>query len=306
MLAAGCQSDKAGPCQLALAAAIPFTVQSLHMAVSPQLNAETTDMWVDTGAQYTTLSTAAASRLALKIRALPGYFEGIGGRTQVYGFVAHSLQIGRLHGKDFELAAANMGLSGNGHVVDGLLGSDFLAAYDVDVDIADSRVALYKTTGTCGRPVTALGGELYVVALSSRFTSNDPRPHIGVRIEGRKLVALVDTGAPYSALFRDSASRIGLDTASFATDLHFRQRGVGPGAPKAVRHVLTPVSIGELTVSHLPVAIIDQAAPADADMILGMDFMSRVHTWFSFSSRNLVLQYPSLPSPPLPAFPPEH
>ena len=63
---------------------------------------------------------------------------------------------------------------------------------------------------------------------------------------------------------------------------------------------LTPVTIGGLTVTHLPVAIIDQAAPDDTDMILGMDFMSRVHTWFSFSSKTLILQYPFLPSPHLP------
>ncbi len=297
LLLAACDPGQVGSCQLARAAVIPFTVQSHHVAISPLLNGEPTDMMVDTGAQLTTLTTLAARRLSLRLEPLPGHIEGIGGTSQAYGFVARTLQIGRLHGRNFQLAAANMGPAGRGDFGDGLFGADFLAAYDVDIDVPGRDVILYKTTGLCAKPIAALDGDLYVVPLLAGFTSNDARPHIRVQIGGKTLVALVDTGAPYSVLFRDPARRIGLDTASLSTDRHLRAGGVGPGTRDAVRHVLTPVTIGDLTVSHLPVAIIDEGAPQDADMLLGMDFMSRVHTWFSFSSHNLVLQYPLRPSP---------
>jgi len=35
-------------------------------------------------------------------------------------------------------------------------------------------------------------------------------------------------------------------------------------------------------------------------MLLGADFQARVHLWISYSSRTLIMQYPALPSPPIP------
>jgi hypothetical protein len=48
----------------------------------------------------------------------------------------------------------------------------------------------------------------------------------------------------------------------------------------------------------MPVEIVDQRSDEDADMLLGLDFLSRVHVWLSFSSRTLVMQYLPEPSPP--------
>ena len=252
-------------------------------------------MIVDTGASATMLTTAAADRLALRLEALPRFIDGIGGRQQAFGFVARSFQIGRLHGRNFALAAADLGSARQARFEDGLFGADFLAAYDLDVDVPDGRVVLYRASGGCSNPSAALDGNLYVVPLLASHVG-DSRPHVRVQIGGKTLTALVDTGAPRSVLFRDPARRIGLDMAALNTDQHVRAGGVGPATPDAVRHVLAPVTIGELVVTHLPVTIIDQRAPEDADMLLGMDFLSRVHAWFSFSSQNLVLQYPPVAS----------
>ncbi len=254
-------------------------------------------MWLDTGAQITTLTTDAARRLSLSLTMLNGSVEGIGGRSTAYGFVARSFQIGRLRGRNFQLVASDLGLSHRGIPTDGLLGDDFLAAYDVDLDLPDGKAILFKTAGDCSRPGADLGGELYTVPMFAGATSNDLRPHVRVSIAGKTLVAILDTGAPGSVLFRDTARKIGLQPASLATDPQFHTSGVGQRSPGAVLHVLTPIEIGDLTVSHLPVAIIDQAAPADSDMLLGLDFLARVHTWLSFSSHTVIFQYPALSSP---------
>ncbi len=69
--------------------------------------------------------------------------------------------------------------------------------------------------------------------------------------------------------------------------------------------------IGDLVLRDVPVRIIDQAnpgtdarfvsllldnrfAPASvADVLLGADFLRRVHVWISHSSQLLVMQYPA-------------
>ncbi len=257
-------------------------------------------MWFDTGAQATMLTTTAAARLSLSLMPLRGRLEGIGGSSAAYGFTARNFQIGRLRGHNFQLLAGDLGLSRPGHITDGLLGADFLAAYDIDLDFPEHKAILFKTAGDCARPSAALGGDLYTVPMVSPSGSADPRPHVRVSIAGKTLIAVLDTGAPVSLLFRDAARRIGVLPSALAAGLHFRARGVGSGTTAAVRHVLAPVEVGDLTVSNLAAAIVDQAAPADADMLLGLDFLFRVHTWLSFSSRSLILQYPALPSPAAP------
>ena len=111
----------------------------------------------------------------------------------------------------------------------------------------------------------------------------------------------MDTGAPLSLLYRDSAQRIGLDPQQLAADPRLNVAGTGPSRPGALLHVLTPVTMGELTIEKYPVAIVNEPSVLGVDMLLGLDLLSRVHPWFSFSSHMLILQVPPSPSRPSPA-----
>ncbi len=301
LFVAGCQATPSEPCRLGRATDVPLTLRDGHLFAAPVLNGKPTAMWFDTGAQITTLTTTAASRLSLTLMPLRGSLEGVGGGNLAYGFTARSFQIGRLRGHNFQLLAADLGLSRPGRETDGLLGADFLASYDVDLDLPDNKAVLFKTVGDCTKPTAALGGDLYIVPMSDAAGDTDPRPHIRVNVAGKALTAVLDTGAPGSLLFRDAARSVGLRLSALTMDPHFRAAGTGSGTTGAVSHTLAALVVGDLTISNLPVTIVDQAAPADADMLLGLDFMSRVHTWLSFSSRSIILQYPPLPSPAAPS-----
>ena len=269
------------------------------MIAEARLNGQPTAMVVDTGANITTLSRSSADRLRLSLELLHGWSEGIGGSQTAYGFDTRSYAIGRLHGSHFRLLASDLG-SVEHTGVDGLFGSDFLGAYDVDIDLPDRKVRLFKPIGGCSEdtPRTALSGELYTVPMVA--LPQEDRPVVEVQVAGKTLRAMVDTGAPGSVIFRDSARRIGLDPRALPADRKFHVGGIGPSRPDAVLHVLAPVTMGEITISNLPVAIIDQRSMQGVDMLLGLDLLSRAHAWFSFSSHTLVLQYPPLASPPVP------
>ncbi len=269
------------------------------MVAEALLNGHSTSMIVDTGANITALAKSSADRLNLSLERLSGSSEGIGGSQINYGFETRSYQIGRLHGRRFRLLASEMGSVGQTGV-DGLFGSDFLSAYDVDVDLPERTVKLFRPVGGCtaDHPKAALSGELYAVPMIA--VADDDRPLVNVQVGGRTLRALVDTGAPISVIFRDSARRIGLDTRQFPADRRFHVGGIGPAQPGAVLHVLAPVTMGEVTIYNFPVAVIDQRSPRNSDMLLGLDLLSRAHPWFSFSSHTLILQVPPLASPPSP------
>ena len=282
---------------MGLATDIPLRFEMDHVFAAPLLNGRPTNMILDTGAQGTTLTKEAAERLGLPLLALNGYAEGIGGLAGLYGFVADTYQIGRLTGRHFRLTASDMSISSPEVSVDGLLGVDFLAPYDLDLDLPEQKAVLYSVVDGCSAPSTALDGSLYIVPFV-HINPIDARPRITVQIGGKKLIALVDSGSDDTAIFRNAARRLGLEISQLTADPHYLAQGVGPRTPSAARHVMeTPISVGELTIQNMPVSIIDQRSTDDVDVLLGMDFLMRVHAWFSFSSHTLILQFPPRPSP---------
>ena len=301
LLVAGCQAGAPQQCRMGLATDVPLRFEMGHLFAAPLLNGRPTNMVLDTGAQGTTLSKEAAGRLGLPLLALNGYAEGIGGSAGLYGFMAETYQIGRLTGRHFRLTASEMSLSSPEITVDGLLGVDFLAAYDLDLDLLAQKATLYAAVDGCTAPSSALDGSLYVVPFV-HIDPLDPRPRINVEIGGKTLIALVDTGSDDTVIFRNAARRLGLEISQLTADPHYLAQGVGPRTPDAARHVMeTPISVGELTIQNMPVSIINQRSTDEVDMLLGLDFLMRVHAWFSFSSHTLILQFPPRPSPHAPS-----
>jgi len=288
------------PCSLAFATALPLRF-SFDQALTPAvLDGQTTSMVLDTGSQFTLVTKSTADRMNLAIVAARGEINGIGGSRGVYVFSARSFQIGRLQGKSLPLMVSDFVLSPGGRPADGLLGADFLASYDVDLDFPASQARLFRVLGTCSAAPTTLGGQLFQAPLVGSDRKLDTRPFVRVQVAGKTLLAAVDSGAAHTLIFGNAARRIGLRLEDLAQEPHFRARGLGPDTPVIVRHVMTPITIGEVTFRNLPVAIMDESSPDNTDMLLGLDFLSHMHVWLSFSSQMMMMQYPPEPSPPVP------
>jgi predicted aspartyl protease len=298
---AGCQAENASaPCSLSFATDLPLTFRHAAVLTPTLLDGQPTSMMLDTGSQFTVVSKGTADRMNLDIFALRGEMSGIGGSRGAYAFSAETFQLGRLQGKSLPLMVSELALSPGGQPVDGLLGSDFLASYDVDLDFPAARARLFKPNGHCPVPPVVLDEPLYQAKLVRSEHPLDERPFVWVQTLGKPLLAAVDSGAAHTLIFRNAARRLGLRFEDLAAEPHFRARGVGPETPILVRHVMTPITIGEVTIANLPVAILDEPSPDSTDMLLGMDFLTEVHVWLSFSSRTMFMQYPPKPSPALP------
>jgi predicted aspartyl protease len=298
---AGCQGETAsGPCRLSFATDLPLTFRHSAVLTPTMLDGQPTSMMLDTGSQFTVVSKGTADRMNLDIFALRGKMSGIGGSRGTYAFSADTFQLGRLQGKYLPLMVSDLALSPGGKPIDGLLGSDFLASYDVDLDFPAAKARLFRPEGMCATPPVLLDEPIYAAKLVPSDHALDYRPFVWVQIDGKKLLAAVDSGAAHTLIFRNAARRLGLRFEDLAAEPHFRARGVGPETPLLVRHVMTPITIGDITISHLPVAILDAPSPDSTDMLLGMDFLSHVHVWLSFSSHTMLMQYPPKPSPDLP------
>jgi predicted aspartyl protease len=288
------------PCKLGFATELPLNFRQNAFVTPAVLDGQPASLMLDTGSQFTVVSKAAADRMNLDIVAMPGHMTGVGGMRGAYVMSADIFQIGRLQGKNLPLMVSDLTLSPGGTPIDGLLGSDFLSSYDVDLDFPDDKARLFKVSGKCAGTPVSLAEPLFQAKLVRSEHPLDFRPFVSVQIDGKSFLTSVDSGAAHTLMFRNAARRLGLNIEDLVHEPHFRARGVGPATPLVVQHVMRPITIGDITIFNLPVALLDETSPDSTDMLLGMDFLSHVHVWLSMSSHVMIMQYPPKPSPPVP------
>lgn len=258
----------------------PFTLAA-------HINGRPARLLIDTGSYENVLTTAAVTRLALRtdpmlddVEVPIGYaLHGLGGRRHTDRTLAALLEAPGLHRQGVPFVTLWSGYAG--WDVDGLLGMNLLADYDLDLDEAGRRVLLYHAGSTCGAPPTS-------VALLQRGHASSPL--VAAELDGRRMVAAFDTGAEHSILFAGGAPRTDAADTLLAT-------GIGPLKVGATLHRYRALQIGALTLDNVSVINVDQARPGDADLLLGMDFFRRVHVILSPAAGTAWLQYPPLPSP---------
>jgi predicted aspartyl protease len=291
------------PCHLVRVAELPYSAGADYLLVDAHIDSKPASFILDSGSFQTILTPKAAQHFALERYHRQGVvIEGIGGGRGSSVYRAHQLQLGMLQSETWQFLVADVGPAGWNGRFDGLLGADVLRQFDVDLDIPEQKILLYRAEHDCSVPSAFLHGNLFQIPLVNAFSeyANELSPRINVVIDGVTLVGLLDTGAPDNILFSNGAAKLGLSPQKMASEPHTRTGGIGPRLVPSVRHIIRSISLGDLEIANLPVEVIG-APDSSADMLLGLDIVKRVHLWISHSSGTLIMQYPPAPSPPLDA-----
>jgi predicted aspartyl protease len=300
-------------CTLGAVAVLPITVEQGHLTFGSDLNGHPTRFMLDTGAFATLVDRAAAARLGVKLTNLDFDAYGIGGTQHLYHGKAARWRFGGLNADGQSIGAADMAVISAKEHLDGVFGMNMMAAYDIDLDLVGGHVVLYEADGQCHKPTVALAPELYSVPLEPIV--NNRQIMINIRVEGHLFRALLDTGAPTTTMFRGAASHLGLDLSPMHAPGHKVVGGAGSFPVAAMSYTAKNVTIGDLQINNMPIVIIDQkddgtdreqvgtllgnddiTSANGEDILLGVDFMRKMHLWVSHSSHTLILQYPPLPS----------
>jgi predicted aspartyl protease len=275
---------------------LPLTRADGGFLVPVTMNGKPAQLLFDTGSATTILNLSAVARLGLPARRGEGVdgllatVSGIGGSKNAMAVTAQTVNIGGLKGRDYNFIAAEVIRP----PADGLLSIDLISQFDVDLDFPENRIALYRPGGDCRAPAAFLSGPLSSVPL--RPHGDDRRPRVNVSVDGQDLVAMIDTGATHSAMFRHAAERVGIASHFVQTGPHDVAVGVGPRGVNTVMQRVKSLTIGDLTFEKMPVAVLDDHAGDEVDMLLGADFQRMVHLWISYSSGTLIMQFPPLAS----------
>jgi len=297
----GCQSgEDSGQCAMAHVTDLPLERRGNAFFTPIMINGQSAKLMFDTGAADNLLLETTVHRLGLSIRRSNRlHVEGIGGSREVGTVHSREVRLGNAHGEDLTFLTTPEN-AGN---ADGILGMDFLYKFDLDLDFWGHRVGLYKALSGCKAPSSAMTGSLYAVDLAPEPMETPLlagsaiviSPAVYVSINGELFRAIIDTGASHTSIFRDSARRAGLGNADVVGRAEIR--GVGTRAVPADVRISAAVVIGDLTVNNMPMVVLDQRHMPEADILLGYDFVTRVHVWISRSSGTVIMQYPPQPTP---------
>ena len=260
--------------------------------VQASIDGKDARLLLDTGAEGTMLTAAAASRLGLP--ADPSRMmttQGVGGTSRHANALVQRLRVGEVTLAGQSVGVAPYEIRG-GAPVDGLLGLDTLAAYDVDFDLPHATVTLYRgrncVTGSPDwREPAALKTDIGRVPGHNLL-------YVPVTLDSYPMLALIDTGAdvgdalgvvdPRAAQAAGTTSEVLRETSRFS--IH----GAAPADASGQLHRFRSMMLGE-EIIRAPVMAVTALPPAAGDMLVGIRFARAHRIWVSFQSRRMFVGY---------------
>jgi tetratricopeptide (TPR) repeat protein/predicted aspartyl protease len=285
----GLSAPASAACELARYAELPITMMGARPIVVAKIGGKDARFIVDSGAFYSTISQAAALEFGLKLTPAPAYFriKGVNGDASVSTTTT----------RDFNLAGVTLPkvgflVGGSDTGTAGLLGQDFLGIDDVEYDLPHGGVRLMRARNcelgslaywAGGRPVTA-------VPLQARQPPFQTHTIGTVTLNGVKLRALFDTGAPASMLTLDAAKRAGITPDSPGVETAGVSTGIGRKTTQAWLAPFGSIDIGGETIPHPKIYLADIEL-GDADMMIGVDFFLTHRIYVANRARQMLITY---------------
>ena len=280
--------SRAAGCAPVAKADLPLALVHRRPLVTMTIDGAPASMVLDTGAESTLLSEAAARRLGLAAHyAYAHAMGGVGGEVNAGEVRPEHVAFGGAVMAGFFIAVARVTFPPvEGLAVDGLLGADMLVDYDVELDFAHGRARLY-TPAACDAPAVPWPpghGEVKAHKSMHRHL------FFPVRLDGLEVMAFIDTGAQISVLSAGAAKHIGLTSAALALDPKLGVHGVA-GAESGRVHRFARLEVGGVAWAPTPIAVMPLRLD-DADMILGVDFLLAHRVWLGYAGRVVLVAPP--------------
>nr|WP_321983485.1 retroviral-like aspartic protease family protein [uncultured Lichenicoccus sp.] len=276
-------------CRIERVADLPILPGTRLPAVRATLEGEPVVFFIDTGADLSILSRSAADHFAFRgTSGLRMGLGGIGGTVEAPVVIVHRLDLGHGVARDIAMpVAGNFGQSVQGLQVAGLFGADFLSNYDVDLDLPDHRFALYDMRH-CSGDIAPLDAPAFRVP----FRLEDTKINLVVRLDGKPVDAVLDSGAVSTLFSLGAAAKAGVTGAMLQADRDGVAMGIDETRLQSHRHRFETLEVGDETMNHY------QFSVADTDYnLIGNDFLRANNVWISYSRRMLFVQPKGRPVP---------
>ena len=272
-------------CRVELRAVLPITLEGSIPTVDALIDGHPVSFGIDTGAQGTILTPETVARLHLK-RDLEHFTTAIGrpGRLLInnalpnrFEFAGEIYQQKSIPVIDLSQPHADGEEAAAGTRMGGILGADLLSLYDLDIDIPNRTLSLYRVQD-CEKLTPAWNDADYMTV--PLRLSRSGRPLLAVELDGKPATAIFDSGARFTLLAPPPSSPAGSPPRTLFVD------GDKPAAPAPTRVTL---KIGEESLPPTELGHIEFPL-GEADMLIGEDYMRSRRFWLSYATRTLFVR----------------
>ena len=172
-----------------------------------------------------------------------------------------------------------------GHHIDGLLGRDFLSAFDLDLNFPTQQLILYDVPECSGRFLPWHEPYLSVPAENPIESALI----IPVELDGVPLHALLDTGAGQTLVAAPGMARLGLGLDRLRDDPSRIVSGLGPHTVTVWQHQFRAMRIGGETDAAPRFLVAPIELNPIADMLLGADWLKGRRVWISYATKQVFV-----------------
>jgi tetratricopeptide (TPR) repeat protein len=279
-------------CSIGKMADIPVTMRGLRALVPVKFNGADATLAVDSGAFYSLLAPASAAEYHLKvgptpvirmIRGVNGYASV--GLTTINDFSIANIPIPHLQ---FLVGGTEVGAGAAG-----LLGQNVLGIGDVEYDFANGALRLMKPVGCDSNSVLAYWAQASAIpyGVIELEEYGLVRHTIGtIYINGVKIRAIFDTGAPTSILKLSAAKRAGVTPDSPGVVAAGYSTGVGTRGEQNWIGNFASVKLGTEEVKNTRLRF-GEIELQDSDMLIGADFFLSHHIYVANGQHRLYFTY---------------
>ena len=275
----------AADCQLAKLAEFPIRFEKNQPLIPVSVNGQKGWFVVDTGSYQSMMFGGAASTFGLhQSPADHRTFFGVGGEQEARSTSIAEFDLAGIKVKNFAMLTIGHRGSPAGA---GLLGRDLLGQFDIEFDVAHGVLRLFQSHH-CGDSSLAYwtsdpGGT------SLQFDEGRGY-NVGVKINGKNIDAIFDSGAGTSGVTPAVAYFVGLKPKDFE-EKTFQVGGIGEASEVARIASFDKVEVGTEQINHTRLQVVDLFAHAttmrtgslvaqrmddSVSMLLGADFL-RAH-----------------------------
>jgi hypothetical protein len=112
-----------------------------------------------------------------------------------------------------------------------------------------------------------------------------------VQLDGRRIIAVIETGSQLTALSTTAARALGLSDTLLAEDRSTTIQGATAGVLTSRVHRFAKLEVGTIVVRN-PEIIVTDLKLGDADLVSGVDLLRSRRLWLSYGSRRIFVANP--------------
>jgi len=257
------------------------TLPDGRVTIPVQLDGRDYRLLVSTGGYVNTLSEHVVKEGNYHPIRGVAMLRGMGTRELDRVLTVKDFAMGNAHGRDFGFFVDDF----ESLLADGTLAPEILGAYDVDFDFAHSKLNLISPDHCPGK-VVYWANDAAVVPIEIKDRTHIRIP---VTIDGREIMATVDTGAPTSFITMRAARRyLDLDEKNPALKLRGNIPINGMVGP-VYNYPFKSLSFGGVVVNNPHIEMGADKLWNGEDLLLGIGILRQLHLYIAYKEKKMYI-----------------